>query len=171
MNPPAWLGHLATALMLVLLAWLCASIYWSLALSGTGRPPLALEDDPLRLAQAINTHRLFGLAGETHLHLAAGKHGVSGKSGAADTLSTATGELRLTGAIAAAEHEHADQAAATDRQAAYALITIEGGSPVVVREGDEVVPGIVLRRVQPRSVELLRNGVPTTLSLPDTIQR
>lgn len=145
MNPPPWLGHLASGLMLMLLAWLCASIYWTLTLPTITPPATALETDPQRLAQAIGAHHLFGTAD--------GPENMDGMG----SLSSATGELRLIGAIAAQK----------DGRPAYALIAIEGSPPEVVREGDEVAPGIVLQRVLAREVTLLHHGRPRTLSLPE----
>ncbi|WP_172955021.1 type II secretion system protein N [Sterolibacterium denitrificans] len=145
LSPPPWLGHLASGLMLMLLAWLCASIYWALTLPTSTPPVTALETDPQRLAQAIGAHHLFGTADST------------GNTNSADNLSSATGELRLIGAIAAQK----------DGRPAYALIAIEGSPPEVVREGDEVAPGIVLQRVLAREVTLLHHGRSRTLSLPE----
>lgn len=145
LNPLPWLGHLASGLMLMLLAWLCASIYWTLTLPAATRPATALETDPQRLAQAIGARHLFGIADSAN------------STNGADTVSSASGELRLIGLIAAQK----------DHQPAYALIAIAGSPPEVVREGNEVAPGIVLQRVLAREATLLRNGQPLTLPLPE----
>lgn len=144
-SAPPWLGHLATGLMLMLLAWLCASIYWSLTLRTSARAPVERETDPQRLVQAISTHHLFGVADRP------------ANSGSHSAVSSTSGELRLIGAIAARKAG----------RPAYALIAMAGSPPEVVLEGNEVAPGIVLQRVLPRKVELLRNGQLLTLSLPE----
>lgn len=48
-------------------------------------------------------------------------------------------------------------------QRAYALITLEGKPAQLVREGEELAPGITLQRVLARQVELMRGGQSQTL--------
>lgn len=50
---------------------------------------------------------------------------------------------------------------------AFALLSIEGKSPQSIREGEEVAPGVVLQRVLPQQVELLRGGQTQILTLPE----
>jgi hypothetical protein len=52
-------------------------------------------------------------------------------------------------------------------QRAYALITLEGKPAQLVREGEELAPGITLQRVLARQVELMRGGQSQTLALPE----
>jgi type II secretory pathway component PulC len=135
-----WLGHLATILALALLAWLCASIYWALSARATPSATPGLDTDPQRTAQTLASRHLFGVT----------------TAPVTNTATIAPSDLRLNGVIAA-------QSAG---QSAYALIAVEGKPAQVVREGDEIAPGITLQRVHAREVELLRNGQPQTLPLP-----
>ena len=136
-----WLGRLATLLMLALLAWLCANIYWSLSAPNTPRPATGIDTDPQHTAQAIASRHLFGM---------------SAPATAGAPAASAPSDIRLNGAIAAE----------APGKPAYALLAIEGKPAQVVREGDEVAPGITLQRVLPRQVELSRGGHTETLSLP-----
>lgn len=136
-----WLGRLATLAMLALLAWLCAGIYWSLTAPATPRPASDIDTDPQRVVQALVSRHLFGLPAPT----------------AAATTAAAPTDIRLTGVIAAQ----------AEGQPAYALLAIEGKPAQVVREGDEMAPGVTLKRVLPREVEIARGGQTQTLSLPE----
>lgn len=133
-----WLGRLASIAMAALLAWLLADIYWALAAVESPRPASSVETDPQRALQAISARHLFGVA----------------PAGAA--VSSAPTDIRLNGAIAA---QHPGQPA-------YAVLVVEGKRAQMVREGEEVVPGITLQRVLPRQVELLRGGQTQILTLP-----
>jgi len=140
-----WLGRLATLLMLALLAWVCAGVYWSLSAPATPRPATGLETDPQRVVQAIASRHLFGMA-------------------AANAPAAATRgpvDFRLNGIIAAQ----------AQGKPAYAILVPEGKPAQLVREGEEVAPGITLQRVLPREVELSRGGQTQTLSLPDRGKR
>jgi len=133
-----WLGRFVSIAMLALLAWLLADIYWALTAAESPRPVSSVETDPQRALQAISGRHLFGVA----------------PAGAA--VSTAPTDIRLSGAIAA---QHPGQRA-------YAVLVVEGKRAQMVREGEEVVPGITLQRVMPRQVELLRGGQTQILMLP-----
>ncbi len=135
-----WLGRLATVIMLALLAWLCASIYWTITVSAAPRPAITIDTDPQRVVPAIVSRHLFGIPSMT---------------GA--TPASAPTDIRLNGVIAAQ----------IEGQPAYALLAIEGKPAQVVREGDEVAPGVTLQRVLKYEVELLRGGQTQTLSLPE----
>lgn len=134
-----WLGHLATLLMLALLAWLCAGIYWTLTTPPAQRAAGRIETDPQRVVPAIVARHLFGIAPVT-----------------ARPLATAPTDIKLSGVIAAQR----------EGQTAYALLSVEGKPAQVVHEGDEFAPGTILKQVLPRAVEILRGGQSQTLSLP-----
>lgn len=136
-----WLGRLATLLMLGLLAWLGATIFWTLSSPETQQLSIARETDPQRVVQVIVSRHLFGAAplGNTP--------GVVGNFS----------DIRLIGAIAA---QRADKPA-------FAILSVEGKPPQVVRQGEEVTQGITLQRVMPRQVELLRGGQSQLLTLPE----
>lgn len=134
-----WLGHLATVVALALLAWLCARIYWSLTPAPSPAIARSIDTNPQHTAQTLASRHLFGISAAP-VSLAASD----------------PGDLRLQGVIAAQ----------SEGQPAYALIVVEGKPAQVIRESAEVAPGIILNRVMTREVELLRNGQPLTLTLP-----
>lgn len=136
-----WLGRLATLVMLGLLAWLGATIFWSLSAPEAPRPAIAQETDPQRVVQAIANRHLFGVAP------------VGKASGATSSFA----DIRLLGAIAAQ----------TSGKPAFAILSVDGKPSQVVREGEEVASGITLQRVMPRQVELLRGGQSQLLTLPE----
>lgn len=136
-----WFGRLATLLMLGLLAWLGATIFWTLSAPEMLQPSIAREIDPQRAVQSIVNRHLFGVAP------------LGNAPGAAGNFS----DIRLIGAIAA-------QAA---NKQAFAILSVEGKPPQVVRQGEEVTQGITLQRVMPRQVELLRGGQSQLLTLPE----
>lgn len=136
-----WLGRLATLAMLALLAWIGAGIFWSLSTPQTPRSATAMETDPQRAVQAIGGRHLFGVAPTV-----------------TESPASAPTDLRLSGAIVA------QQAGSQS----FAVLSIEGRPPQVVREGDEIAPGVTLERVLARQVEILRNGQKQTLSLPES---
>ncbi len=125
--------------MLGVLAWLAASIFWSLSAPETSRPAAPIETDPQLAAKSIANRHLFG----TVLTAAA--------------MASAPVDIRLSGAIAAQRQG----------ERAFALLAIEGKPPQLVREGEEVAPGVILQRVMPRQVELLRGGRTQLLTLPE----
>ncbi|MBP9714414.1 MAG: hypothetical protein KBD60_12120 [Sterolibacterium sp.] len=135
----SWLGALASLIMLALIAWLCASIYWTITVPATPVATRPIDTDPQHTAQSLASRHLFGIA-----------------TTPAPSAAAAPTDLRLNGVIAAQ----------AEGQPAYAFIIIEGKPAQVVREGTEFAPGITLKRVLPREVELLRHGQPQTLSLP-----
>lgn len=139
-----WLGHLASLLMLAALAWLCASIYWSLTAPVTVRPAGNIETDLQRVTSSIVSRHPFGIAPALPRPTAA-----------------PSSDIKLQGVIAAQK----------EGQPAYALLSLEGKSPLVVHEGDEFAPGTILKRVLPREVEIQRGGQNLTLSLPDLTKR
>ena len=136
-----WLGRLAALIMLAVLAWLGANIFWTLTAPETSRPPALLETDPRRAAQLSAARHLFGLAPSVAVGADAG----------------APGDIRLNGTIAAQR----------SGRRAYALLVVQGRPPQLVREGEEVVSGVILQRVTPRQVELLRGGRTQLLTLPE----
>lgn len=135
----SWLGRLAALIMLGMLAWLGASIFWSLSTTETSRPTALIETDPQLAALSIATRHLFGVALTS------------------TALASPPVDIRLSGAIAAQRKG----------ERAFALLAIEGKPPQLVREGEEVAPGVTLQRVMPRQVELLRGGRTQILTLPE----
>jgi len=134
-----WLGGLAALLMLALLAWLGANIFWTLSAPQSPRPSAAIETDLQRVLPALTERHVFGV-----YQVAAAV--------------SAPSNIRLNGVIAAQRPGHG----------AYALLVIEGKPAQLVREGEEIAPGITLQRVLARQVEILRGGQPQILSLPES---
>lgn len=134
-----WLGGLAALSMLALLAWLAANIFWTLSAPESIRPSAPIETDLQRTLPALTERHLFGA------YLAA-------------TPTSAPSNIRLNGVIAAQQTGHR----------AFALLVIEGKPPQLVREGEEIAPGITLQRVMARQVEILRGGQIEILALPES---
>ena len=135
-----WSGRVTTVGMLALIGWIGASIYWTLSTTESARPSAQMETDVGKAQQAIAGRHLFGVYVV-----------------AASTPNSTPSDIRLNGAIAAEK----------PGQRAYALLSIEGKPAQLVREGDELAPGISLKQVQARQVELLRGGQSLILRLPD----
>lgn len=127
--------------MLAVLAWLGAHIFWTLSAEESPAPPMALETEPRRAAQTVVARHPFG-------EVASGP-----------VVVTAI-DIRLTGVIAAQRQG----------EAGMAFLVLEGKTPMAVREGAEVAPGIVLHRVLPRQVELARGAQIQILTLPEPRQ-
>lgn len=136
-----WLGRAAALVMLAVLAWLGANIFWTLRAPESARPSALIETDLQRALPAITGRHLFGIYAD-----------------AASAPASAPTNIRLNGVIAAQK----------PGQRAYALLTIEGKPAQLVREGEEISPGITLQRVLARQVELLRGGQTQTLALPQS---
>lgn len=143
-----WVGRLASVGMLALLAWLAAHIYWRLTVAEPPPTMLAAQTDSLRAAARISSYHLFGVAAATP---------AEGPIAATPVATTPALNIQLKGAIAAQR----------PGERAYAVLVIEGERAQVVREGDEVAPGITLQRVLTREVELLRDGRVQVLRLPE----
>lgn len=135
-----WLGGLAALLMLALLAWLGANIFWTLNAPESIRPSAPIDTDLQRTLPALVDRHLFGVFQE------------------AAPATSAPSTFRLNGVIAPQQTGHR----------AYALVAIEGKPAQLVREGEEIVPGVTLRRVLSRHVEIQRGGQTQILSLPET---
>jgi hypothetical protein len=135
-----WIGRVAAVAMLALLGWLGASIFWTLQAPQSASPSAVMETDVQRAQQTIVKRHLFGVYV------------------AAAAAAAAPSNIRLTGVIAG-------QRAG---QRAYALITVEGKAAQLVREGEEIAPGITLQRVLARQVEIQRGGQSQTLNLPES---
>ena len=138
-----WLGRLATLLMLAVLAWMGTNIFWRVTTKETlsSVPPASLgaEADPRRAAQVLVARHLFG-------EIASGP-----------SMAAAPTDIRLSGVIATPQ----------PGQTAMAFLALEGKPAVAVRVGEEVAPGITLKHVEPRQVELSRNGQVQVLTLPE----
>lgn len=135
-----WLGRMSAVLMLALLGWMGANIYWTLNAPESVRPSAQMETDVQKAQQAIAGRHLFGVYV------------------AASSPVSAPSDIKLNGAIAA------DKAG----QRAYALLSIEGKPSQLVREGEDLAPGITLKRVDTRQVELQRGGQSVILRLPES---
>lgn len=134
-----WLGGVAALLMLALLAWLGASIFWTLSAPESARPSAAIDTDLQRILPALADRHLFGV------------YQVA-------VATSAPSNIRLNGVIAAQRPGHR----------AYALLVVEGKPAQLVREGEEIAPGITLQRVLARQVDILRGGQTQTLALPES---
>ena len=135
-----WSGRLATALMAVLAAWLAAAAFWRWAAPEHAAPPVLAEADPARVAAQVTDRHLFGEV----------------TAGAIATPAAVSLPYRLIGTIAA-----------TREGGGSAILASDGGPALVVAEGKEIAPGLVLKRVSSQEVEVLRNGIPETLRLPE----
>ncbi len=136
-----WLGKLATIAIIAGLAWLGARVFWNLTAPTTPEPAMVIDTDPLRVAQAVAARHLFGVA-----------PAVTRGAGARSEFN-----LKLHGVVAPAGRG----------QIAIAILSSKGKPAVAVRVGDEVLPGVTLHRVLPRSVEIDQEGQILLLSLPE----
>ena len=137
-----WLGKLATLVTIVLLAWLGARMVWTLTVPATPEPAMVVDTDPSGVAQTIAARHLFGEAPA---------------QGVAGTGATAEGSIKLHGVVAPAR----------PGQIAIAIVSSQGKPAVAVRVGEEILPGVTLRRVLPRSVEIDHGGQIRLLTLPE----
>jgi general secretion pathway protein C len=137
-----WSGVLAMVAMLALLAWLGATIFWSLTAPVVSAPVVAIETDPVRAAQSITARHLFGEAPQ---------------AGTAVVKAVVLPDITLRGVVAPSR----------PGRPGVAVLAVAGKPPISVREGEEVVPGVNLHRVLPRSVELERGRQVQSLSLPE----
>jgi len=137
-----WLGKLATIAMLALLAWLGARWFWNLTVPATPDPAIVVDTDPSGVAQTIAARHLFGEAP------AQGAMGAGASSAA---------NIKLHGVVAPARRG----------QIGIAILSSQGQPAVAVRVGEEILPGITLHRVLPRSVEIDQGGQVRLLTLPD----
>ena len=136
-----WLGRLATLAVIALLAWLGARLFWALTAPATPEPALAVDTDPSRVAQTIAARHLFGEAP------------AQGTAGAASR----SADIKLHGVVAPGKRGHT----------AIAILSSKGRPAVVVRVGEEILPGVTLQRVLPRSVEIDQGGQILLLTLPE----
>ena len=128
--------------MLALLAWLGARMFWDLTVPATPEPAMVMDTDALRIAQAVAARHLFGEAP------------VQGTTGADARLEA---NLKLHGVFAPVKRG----------QIAIAILSSKDKPAVAVRVGEEVLPGVTLHRVLPRSVELDQGGQIFPLTLPE----
>jgi len=128
--------------IIALLAWLGARVFWNFTAPATPEPAMVIDTDALRVAQAVAARHLFGEAP------------VQGTAGADARLEA---NLKLHGVFAPAKRG----------QIAIAIFSSKGKPAVAVRVGEEVLPGVKLHRVLPRSVELDQGGQIFPLSLPE----
>ena len=138
-----WLGHLTSLLMLGMLAWLCAHLWWDWKTPTLTAAVIEPATDPGILAAEIARRHLFG-------------EGIPAATQAGLEPSPAPGNLQLSGIIATQHGAHS----------AYALLSLDGQPAKVVRQGEEISPGLVLQRISPHEIELSRHGQRQRLSLP-----
>jgi general secretion pathway protein C len=137
-----WLGKFATIAILALLAWLGASLFWNLTVPATPEPAIVVDTDPSTVAQMIAARHLFGEAPA---------------QGAAGAVATSVANIKLHGVVAPARRG----------QIAIAILSSQGKPAVAVRVGEEILPGVTLHRVLPRSVEIDQGGQIRLLTLPE----
>lgn len=137
-----WLGRLATLAVIALLAWLGARLFWSLTAPATPEPAFVVDTDPSRVAQTIAARHLFG---EAPAQAAAG------------AVARGAGDIKLHGVVAPGSRGHT----------AIAIVSSKGKPAVAVRVGEEILPGVTLHRVLPRSVEIDQGGQILLLTLPE----
>jgi general secretion pathway protein C len=125
--------------LVALLAWLGARVFWSFAAPAAPEPAIAVDTDPTRVAQAVAARHLFGEAPEQGTR-------------AAGTASAA----KLYGVVAPTRKG----------RAGIAILSIQGKPAVAVREGEELASGLTLHRVFVRSVEINQGGILQVLTLP-----
>lgn len=100
-----------------------------------------MDTEPLRAAQSVAARHLFG---EAPAQLT--------KGGARPEAN-----LKLHGVFAPTRPDHA----------AIAILSSQGKPAVAVRVGEEILPGVKLHRVFPRSVEIDQGGQIVPLMLPE----
>ena len=127
---------------IAVLAWLAAGLFWNLTAPATPEPATAVNTDPTDVAQLIAARHLFG---EAPAH------------GAAGAVATGAANIKLHGVVAPAR----------PGQIAIAILSSQGKPAVAVRVGEEIVPGVILHRVLPRSVEIDQRGQILLLALPE----
>lgn len=126
--------------MIALLAWLGARIFWDFTTPATPEPAMVVDTDALRVAQTVAARHLFGIA--------PAQPRVGGST---------AGGIKLHGVVAPGRSGHT----------AIAILSSQGRPAVAVRVGEEVLPGVTLHRVLPRSVEIDQGGQIITLALPE----
>ncbi|MSQ52541.1 MAG: hypothetical protein EXR28_11695 [Betaproteobacteria bacterium] len=144
----SWLGKIVTLVMLGLLGWVGAHIFWDLATPATPEPAITVDTDVARISKAIAARHLFGdapapLAGKVSSH------------------QRDPASLKLHGVIAP---EITGNRAGP---AAVGIISVEGRPAAPFRIEQEILPGIHLRRVLKNSVEIDRDGKIERLSMPE----
>ena len=137
-----WLGKLATMAIIALLAWFGARLFWNLTLPATPEPALVVDTDPAGVAQTIAARHLFGAAPAP---------------GTAGDVAKGAANIKLHGVVAPGRRGHT----------AIAILSNQGKPAVAVRVGEEILPGVTLRRVLPRSVEIDQGGQILLLTLPE----
>ena len=137
-----WLGKLATLATIALLAWLGARLFWALTAPATPEPALVVDTDPTGVAQTIAALHLFGEAPAP---------------GTAGAVARGAANIKLHGVVAPGRRGHT----------AIAILSTQGKPAVAVRVGEEILPGVTLHRVLPRSVEIDQGGQIIMLTLPE----
>lgn len=128
--------------IVALLAWLGARLFWNLTVPATPEPAIVVDTDPSDVAQTIAARHLFGEPP------APGPAGEVAKSAA---------NIKLHGVVAPGRRGHT----------AIAILSTQGKPAVAVRVGEEILPGVTLHRVLPRSVEIDQGGQILLLTLPE----
>ena len=128
--------------MIAVLAWLGARVFWSLNSPTTSAPAMIVDTDALRVAESLAARHLFGEAKASPVRVAEAK---------------VVANIKLQGVFAPTKPGHE----------AFAILSSQGKPAVAVREGEEILPGVILHRVLPRSVEINRDGQIVSLSFPE----
>jgi len=137
-----WLGRVATVVVIALVAWLGAHVFWTLTTPATPEPAPAVDTDPARAAQAVIARHVFGEAPAQAIR-------TGGTAGATDA--------RLYGVVAPSGKG----------RAGIAIVSVQGKPAVAFREGEEIASGVTLHRVLARSVEISQGGAIQVLTLPE----
>lgn len=125
--------------LIALILWLLAGLFWRLASRSETPPPSQGSRDPVVLSGNIIAAQFFGVASQG--------------SGAASS-NVAMPGIVLRGVLAG-----------KIKQRPVAIVSVSNGAPNVVREGDELAPGVKLDRVYPNRIEVLAAGVRQTVEL------
>ena len=145
----SWLGKLSALLMLGLLAWLGAHIFWDLATPATPGPAVFIDTDLARISNAITARHFFGDAPPAP------------PAAKVSTHHPGLASLKLHGVIAP---EFTGNRAGTE---AVGIISVEGRPAAPFRIEQEILPGVHLRRVLKNSVEIDRDGKIERLNMPE----
>ena len=131
---PAALRALQVALVLLIL-WLLAGWFWALFTPTAPVPAPAPRTDAAAAAAQITTAHPFGAGA------------VPAGGGQAEPASAAASSIVLRGVIAA-----------KGRKRAVAIVSVNGGEPLVVTEGDAIGTGATLDRVYSDRIDVRTAG-------------
>lgn len=136
-----WTGRTLAALLLVGAAWYAVRLFWEGVAPATPMPVAAVDLAPGALAGRIAARHVFGEAPTL-------------------AVSQPTSNLTLRGIIAGMRPGER-----------VAIVGIDGQPTATVAEGHDIRPGIRLEKVFATHIEIARDGVRETLSLPSRTPR